>query len=84
MYSLYIDKKEKIIDVNEERKSSVLSRQEFKKEITQYNRFIYLCLDKEPLVKMAKEIKEKWISEAEAELEEIKKIDLNKPKYTIV
>lgn len=83
MYSLYIRKKEKALDITEIKGSGVLSKQEFKKEVTQFDSSIYLCLDKEPLVEMATEIKEEWISEAEAELDKLRKIDLDKPKYRI-
>jgi hypothetical protein len=74
MYTLYFDRSEKTIKVSKARKA--FQHLKFKKEITRYNEWHFICANRKPLIEKAKEIQQNWISELEEEITAIKEIKL--------
>ena len=74
MYTLYHNKKERIIEVK--KASKAMAKCNYTDDITSYNDCYYICLQRKPLVEKAKEIKKSWIKELEDEMEKVKSIKL--------
>lgn len=74
MYTLYHNKKSRILEVK--KPCVAMQNNTFPDDIAYYNDNYYLCKNRKPLVEKAKEIKQSWIDEVEAELEKIKAIKI--------
>ena len=76
MYTLYHNKKEKIIKVSKCGKA--LQNCNYTDEVTRYNDCYFLCKKRKPLIDFANSLKEKWLIDAEKEVEEIRNITIGK------
>jgi len=74
MYTLYHNRKEKIIEVKKAKKA--IRDIEYTDEVTFYNSCYFICLKRKPLMDKTKEIKQNWISELKKEIESIEAIRL--------
>lgn len=74
MYMLYHNKSSWQIEVEKPKK--VLENLNYTEELTYYNEYYFICLNREPLVEKAKEIKQAWIDELESALNDLKQIKL--------
>lgn len=74
MYMLYYDKKLWEIEIKKPKK--VLENLNYTEEVTYYNDCYFICLNRDPLVKKAREIKRAWIEELESALNDLKQVKL--------
>lgn len=72
MYTLYHKRSESVIKVSKAKK--IFQTLSFTEEVDRYNDCYFICTKRKPLVEKAEEIKQRWISELEMELESIKEI----------
>lgn len=74
MYILYHDKKSGKIEVKKPKK--ILENLNYTEEVTHYNDWHFICLNREPLVEKAREMQQTWIVELESALNKLKQIKL--------
>ena len=72
MYTLYHNKRERIIEVK--RASKGMSSCTYTDKVERFNECYYTCLKRKPLVEKAKEIKQSWIEELEEEIAKVNAI----------
>lgn len=74
MYTLFHDKKGKVIEVKKSRKA--LQYLDFTEEVKVFNDCYYFCSKRKPLIEKAREIKREWVLELESELNSVKEIKI--------
>lgn len=70
MYTLYINKDEKVLKVEKAKKP--FCNLNYTDIPTFYNSNYYICENRKPLVELARELKNEWISNLETDLETVR------------
>lgn len=74
MYTLYVNKKEKMIQVTKAR--SIFHHLTYTDEVVKYNDCYYICTKRKPLKEKGKEFHQEWIKELEEELKSLKELKI--------